>query len=158
MYAISWSNRPAETTLSELIQTWLVNGKPLWPYFDHVKSWWEYRHCPNILILHYQDLLDDLEGNVVRVATFLNQRLTPDEVKLVTHQSSFTYMKEHEDQFQPSERVIRPGRFINKGTNKRWKDIMTQDEVDAVDEAYLNHFSSDLIDFVKNGNGKTKTE
>ncbi|ORY28923.1 P-loop containing nucleoside triphosphate hydrolase protein [Rhizoclosmatium globosum] len=140
-----------ETTLSELIQMWLVDGKPLWPYFDHVKSWWQYRHLPNILILHYQDLLDDLEGNVRRVAAFLEQDLIDDEIKNVVHQSSFAYMKQNEAMFQPSDAILVPGHFINKGTNKRWKDLMTSEEVQAFENAYATHFSPELIEFVKYG-------
>jgi aryl sulfotransferase len=36
-----------------------------------VQSWWDFLHLPNILFVHYADLLADLEGEIRRVAQFL---------------------------------------------------------------------------------------
>ena len=36
-----------------------------------VKSWWEVRHAPNVLFVHFNDLLADLRGEMQRVADFL---------------------------------------------------------------------------------------
>ncbi|MFC5144928.1 sulfotransferase domain-containing protein [Streptomyces aureoversilis] len=34
----------------------------------HMLSWWELRHESGVFLLHYQNLLDDLEGQMRHVA------------------------------------------------------------------------------------------
>lgn len=37
----------------------------------HIKTWWEYCSLPNILFVHYADLLADPGGEIQRIADFL---------------------------------------------------------------------------------------
>ena len=37
-------------------------GLSIWSVLRHVQSWWGYRHLPNIMLVHYADLLKDVEG------------------------------------------------------------------------------------------------
>ena len=37
----------------------------------HIQSWWNYRHLPNILFVHYNDLKENLTGEIRRIADFL---------------------------------------------------------------------------------------
>ncbi len=50
---------------------WETEGYPFWSNLHHVQSWWNYRHLPNILFVHYADLLADFEAKARRVAEFL---------------------------------------------------------------------------------------
>ena len=50
---------------------WETEGYPPWSNLRHAQSWWDYRHLPNILFVHYADLLADFEGETRRVAEFL---------------------------------------------------------------------------------------
>jgi aryl sulfotransferase len=50
---------------------WETEGYPFWSNLHHVQSWWDHRHLPNILFVHYADLLADFEGEARRVADFL---------------------------------------------------------------------------------------
>ena len=39
---------------------WETEGYPYWSNMHHVQTWWNYRHLPNILFVHYNDLLKDI--------------------------------------------------------------------------------------------------
>ena len=48
--------------LTKSMFDWETDGWPYWSHFHHAQSWWDYRHMPNILLVHYNDLLADLRG------------------------------------------------------------------------------------------------
>ncbi|XP_065192103.1 sulfotransferase 1E1-like [Sycon ciliatum] len=75
----------------------------------HQASWWPRRHDNNVLWLLYEDLKEDLEKNVRRIAAFLD--ITDEErIQLALRRSTFDYMKEHREHFeeQTNKRIINP--------------------------------------------------
>jgi aryl sulfotransferase len=63
----------------EYFLTWLEhNGRPLHPFWENVRSWSEIRHLPNILVLHFQDLKNDMPGEIRRIADRRTRSLTAD--------------------------------------------------------------------------------
>ncbi len=50
---------------------WESDGYPYWSHLHHFKTWWEFRHLPNIELFHYADMLADLPGQMKRVAEYL---------------------------------------------------------------------------------------
>lgn len=87
-------------------EAFLAAGGPWGRYWDHVRSWWPQRECPNVLMLCFEDMKRDLTGTIVRVADFLGLAVDPPMLERVTQQASFTFMKEHARQFV-SERASR---------------------------------------------------
>ncbi|MCB0108326.1 MAG: sulfotransferase domain-containing protein [Caldilineaceae bacterium] len=41
---------------------WENEGYPLWSNLRFMQTWWDFKHLPNILLVHYNDLLLDLEN------------------------------------------------------------------------------------------------
>ena len=116
---------------------WEGDGYPYWSQLHTVKTWWDYRHLPNILFVHYADLLKDRAGQIQRIADYLNIKVTPQYLKQITEQSSFDSMKKTADDDIPMARTFFDGgsnTFVNKGTNGRWKDIWTASELADYDK------------------------
>jgi Sulfotransferase domain len=66
---------------------WLARGVPATKmqnasYFVHLVSWYERRHDPNVLFVCFEDLLEDLEGQVRRIARFVSNNKVRLQVKL----------------------------------------------------------------------------
>src|SRR5262249_26377353 len=65
------------------------------------KTFWEFRHLPNLLFLHYADLSDDLDGELRRLARFLgapiDERLWPELLAA----ASFESMRGRADELAP---------------------------------------------------------
>ena len=71
-----WSGDPSPLVIPESMQEffdlWLdTDGYGCCDLFDVVKSWWKLRDEPNVLLVHYRQLKDDLRGQIARIAKFI---------------------------------------------------------------------------------------
>ena len=58
--------KPPESLL-QYFREWLAgDGYPFWPFWENVRSWWEIRELPNLMLLHFADLKADLPGQMRR--------------------------------------------------------------------------------------------
>jgi hypothetical protein len=55
------------------------SGAPFWPYLSNVQSYFDLKDAPNVLLVHFHDLKTDLEGQIRRVADFLEIGLSSEE-------------------------------------------------------------------------------
>lgn len=111
---------------------WERDGWPFWSLFHHVQTWWEYRHLPNILFVHFNQLKADLAGEIRRIAAFLEIPLDDETLSEITRKSSFGYMKTNARKVIPNAEELFHGgsqSFINKGTNGRWRALLSEEEV-----------------------------
>ena len=118
---------------------WNEETTGIHPHFHYYQQWWSYRHLDNILFVHFNDLLADLHTEVIRIAEFLNIEVSPDEVEAVAHATTFKNMKTNADKLLPSTK--RPDLFLNKGTNDRWRGILTDTDLLLYKEARLRAIS-----------------
>ena len=64
--------RPTES-IHQYFRDWFEkDGYPFWSFWENVRSWWAIRQLPNVLMLHFQDLKQDLPGEIRRMAKFLD--------------------------------------------------------------------------------------
>jgi len=117
---------------------WESDGWPYWSHLYNVQSWWDFRHLPNILLVHYADLLEDTEREARRIARFLEidvpERLWPELLERV----SFASMRERGEQYAPGGGLFWKGgasTFLHKGSNGRWRDVLSAAELADYDAA-----------------------
>lgn len=122
---------------------WLAkDGHPFWPLWDNVRSWWAIRDLPNVKLLHFNDLKRDLAGEMRKIAAFLDAPIDETRWPGIVERCTFDFMKAHAAQAAPLGGIFWDGgaeTFINKGTNGRWRDLLTDEdnrlyETRAVDE------------------------
>jgi len=92
----------------------------------------DYRHLPNILLVHFADLLVDLEGEIRRIARFLEVSPPAEAWPTIVHNCTFAEMKKHGDELMPQAKMILRGgsdSFFHKGTNGRWRDALGAEEL-----------------------------
>ena len=68
---------------------WESEGYPFRVEPRHTQTWWDFRHLPNVLFVHYNDLKRDLDGEISRIAAFLDIALTPETLQAIAHAFSF---------------------------------------------------------------------
>ena len=121
---------PPESTV-EYFEHWLMNdGAPFWSFWDNVKSWWAIRHLQNVRMIHFADLKADMEGEIRRIAEFLEIKVSDEVMKLVLKHCSFDYMKANATASVPLGGAFWDGgaqTFIHKGKNGRWKDELPRE-------------------------------
>jgi aryl sulfotransferase len=123
-------------------------------FFDIERSYWSERQRANLLLVHYNDLKADLSGEMKRIAAFLGietpAALWPELVEAAT----FDKMKNEGADLLPGiDNVFRGGHqtFLNKGTNGRWKGVLTEDDIRAYRERAAKELSPGLNDWLENG-------
>jgi aryl sulfotransferase len=112
---------------------WLErDGHPFWPFWENIRSWWEIRDLPNVHLTHFAALKQDMPGEIRRIAEFLDVPVDPASWPAILEHCSFEYMKKHAAMSAPLGGVFWDGgaeTFINKGTNGRWRDVLTPEDV-----------------------------
>lgn len=110
------------------------DGFPYWPMWENIRSWWAIRNLPNVQLIHFNDMKANLPGAIRRIAKFLEIPVDEANFPAIVEHCSFDYMKAHAESVAPRGGVMWNGgatTFINKGTNGRWRDKLTADEVAA---------------------------
>lgn len=136
----------------EYFRAWLEqDGYPFWSYWQNIKSWWEIRNLPNVMLLHYAELKRDMPAQIRRIAEFLE--ITIDESKWldILEHCSFDYMKKHAAKSAPLGGVFWEGgaqTFIHKGTNGRWKDILTEADIARYEATALQNLGSECANWL----------
>jgi aryl sulfotransferase len=114
---------------------WEQEGYPFWGNMHHIQSWWEYRHLPNLFFVHFADMLADTPRQVRRVADYLEIEASDEQISQVAQATSLTAMRTrtvaHEEQQADSNFPFVDGArtFFYKGTNGRWKNVLTEEEL-----------------------------
>jgi aryl sulfotransferase len=123
--------RPLED-IRQYFNEWLEgDGYPFWPFFESVASWWDIRDLPNVMLLHFAELKHDLPGAIRRIADFLDISIDEAVFPAIVEHCSFDYMKQNAERAAPmGGRAWEGGAktFINKGTNGRWRDVLSPEE------------------------------
>lgn len=128
------------------------DGYPFWSFWENVRSWWEIRRLPNLLVLHYADLKEDPEGQIRNVADFLG--IEPLGWERILLHSSFDYMKENATASVPLGGAFWEGgakTFIYKGVNGRWRDALTADESAAYEMRAAAELGEDCAHWLAEG-------
>ena len=109
------------------------------PYWTHLSSWYAQRKRSNILVLHYEDMQRDLAATVARVAHFLDQPLTNEEIEGIAELSTFSSMKkDHRTSMQLwDEEQRKPGMpFMRKGKAGDWANHFTPELAQVFDREF----------------------
>ena len=128
-----WLNTPWGTHAA-----WEEDGWPFWSLFTNAKTWWEARHLPNVLLVHFGDLKRDLKGEMRRIAEFIGAPVDEAKFDAQVRACTFEAMKGNAAAVAPMGGAMWKGgaeTFINKGTNGRWKDVLTEAQVEAYEKA-----------------------
>jgi aryl sulfotransferase len=133
---------------------WENEGYPFLSVMHHVQSWWDYRHLSNILFVHYTDLLADLEGGMRRIARFLEIDLPASVWPLIVRNCTFADMKARGTELLQFASVVLKGgsdAFFHKGTNGRWRDVLSADELKLYDAAAERELTPECRRWLENG-------
>ncbi len=141
--------RPSES-VRQYFNTWLdMGGCEAHPFFwEHVKSWWNLRDLPNVMLLHFNDLKRDMSGHIRRIAEFLNIPIDETRWETVLEHCRFEYMKKHADKISPAG----PSQaFFHKGTDGRWKDMLTHEESRRYEDRARERLGEDCAYWLQTG-------
>jgi aryl sulfotransferase len=100
-------------------------------FFDFETSYWAERQRSNLLFVHYNDLKEDLAGEMQRIADFLEIETLPERMPALVEAASFEAMKKNgESLFSGLTQIFDRGadRFINQGKSGRWRQYLNAED------------------------------
>ena len=149
---------PPPDSIHQYYHEWIEkDGHPFWPFWDNIKSWWAIRNLPNVKLIHFNDMKADLAGSVRKIAEFLDIKLDDATLAKVVEHCSFDYMKAHAELAAPLGGALWNGgakTFINKGTNGRWRDMLTPSEVSAYEAKAIKELGRECATWLAGGKGE----
>ena len=149
---------PIERPLNNVLDYWHEwierDGHPWWSFWENVGSWWSVRDLPNVNLLHFSKLKSDMPGEIRRLAEFLDIPINEDKWDEILLHCSFDYMKANSSKTVPLGGAFWEGgskTFINKGTNGRWRDLLSADDVAAYENLATDKLGADCARWLATG-------
>jgi aryl sulfotransferase len=136
---------------------WWLNDEPMW--FEHVSSFWGHRHDPNVCFVHYADMLEDLDREMRRVAEFLHLDIDENSWPDLVESCTFAAMRTRSDQIGDLNRAFIGGigTFLYRGSNARWLDVLTSEELDAFERRSQEMLAPGALAWTTSGGAAAQT-
>ena len=131
---------------------WLdSDAYPNWPFWPHVQGWFDARHLPNLGLVHFANLKADLEGEIRKIAAFLDIEIEESTMPAILEHSSFDYMRGKA--MEKEDPMLRGGgaTFFNKGTNGRWRDVLTPADIAKFEAEAARHLTPECAEWLATG-------
>ncbi|HKD46919.1 MAG TPA: sulfotransferase domain-containing protein [Rhizomicrobium sp.] len=101
-------------------------------YFNFEATYWRERNRPNLLFVHYNDLKEDLAGEMQRIADYLDIAVPETLMPTLVEAARFETMKKDGDALFPKLQMVfdrGADRFLNKGRSGRWREYLNADDI-----------------------------
>lgn len=74
---------------------WERDGYPYWSVLHHGETFWKHKDKENILLLHFSQMKEDLNGNMSQIAKFLNIEVNEKFFPSLVKAAGFEAMKKN---------------------------------------------------------------
>ena len=95
---------PIDRDVRDYYLHWLEHdelpGFPMPSFWDHIRGWWEVRGLPNVLLLHFNDPINDLERQLRRVAHFLGIHIDEARLRALWPELDVELIRRHVEAFE----------------------------------------------------------
>lgn len=113
--------------------TEFMSGDVAWgSYFDHAEAWEKHMDDPNVMIVTYEDLKEDLDKGVRQISQFFNFPLTEEQIQTISEGSTFSSMKEQSKNSHGQLGTV----FFRKGIVGDWKNIFSEAQSQMMDAEF----------------------
>lgn len=136
---------------------WEQEGYPFWANMGHTQSYWPYRALPNLLFLHYADMLEDLEGAVRRIDAFASIGASDERIRRTVEETTFSRVKQRAESLSDEEDGARiafrggSNSFFYKGVNGRWRELLDDEDLALYEAAKKRVLSPDCARWLEQG-------
>jgi hypothetical protein len=129
----------AVSDLATLVERFIDGQVPFGPYVDNVLSWRRFEH-PNLLKLTYESARLDTKTTLEAIVEFIGRPVAPGRIDEVVRTTEFEAMRKSDVRFQinhPDLREDSNAPFMRRGVVGGWRDTLTVDQSERIDEAIV---------------------
>lgn len=135
---------------------WLdEDGGPMGSFWSHVQCWWDMRDRPKVRLVHFSNLKADMAAEIRRIADFLGFEIDEAQWPAIVEHCSFDYMKANGDKLSTIGNDLFQGglkkSFINKGTNGRWRELLSADDIRKYEAIAASRLTPDCAHWLATG-------
>jgi hypothetical protein len=143
--------------LHEVLVEWIADDDDLPRYPEslpgalrHLSDAWARRGEPNVLLVHYDDLLADLEGQMRRVAGRLGIAVPEQSWPVLAGAATFERMRDRDDILVPPPPgiVADTAFFFRRGTSGAGREILSDEEMASYYARTARLAPPDLIEWL----------
>jgi aryl sulfotransferase len=149
--------KPPPGDIRQYFRDWMEgDGYPFHSFWDNVRTWWEFRHLPNILFVHFANLKRDMLGQMRRIAEFLDIPIDETRWEKILEYCSFDWMKRNAAKTVPLGGAFWDAGaqvFINRGVNGRWAEILTPEDVAEYEAWAVQELGPECARWLATGEG-----
>jgi aryl sulfotransferase len=154
----AWSGKKGRLVIPEEVKDffdrWLdTSGYGCCDIFDIVASWWKYQEHPNVLFVHYDQLVHDLQKQIERIATFIGRDPATLRMDTIKEHCSFEYMKKRAGSFIPfsGKHMDDAQQFFEKGPHRNFSEEITRQQAERFDKIALERLGRECADWLEGG-------
>jgi aryl sulfotransferase len=126
-------------------------GTSLQAVLNLLASFWTQRNNPNVVLLHYDDLKADLEGQMRALARRLSIRIPEDRWPELVKAATFNEMRGSAEKFAPgvTESLWRDNtQFFHRGSSGQWRRLFDETELAQYDARVRELVEPDLAEWL----------
>lgn len=130
---------PAPTDPRDFLLQWMeaMEAAPEGPgadphFFEFEATYWRERTRENLLFVHYDDMIEDLAGEMRRISDFLEIDTPESLMPALVEAARFGTMKAQGDDLSPMLKLAfdrGADRFIHQGRSGRWREVLRPEDV-----------------------------
>jgi hypothetical protein len=97
----------------------------------HYQTFWDRRDDANVALFHFDDYLDDLPGQLIRLARHLQVEISADRASVLADEASLSAARARAPETAPQSHLgifKDPSKFFRSGTRGEGIDLMTSDQ------------------------------
>jgi aryl sulfotransferase len=163
----SWKREPEPQDAAEFLHWFIDSDAPptgsgpngLADYCQQVTTYWAERNTPNVHLFHYQDLWEDLAGEMRRVADSLHVTVDESRWPEFVEATTLDSMRSRASDTAPEAHLALwrdTDSFFRSGGNRDWASLLTDSEIARFRER-LEQLTGSAAPWVLNGRSGIRT-
>jgi hypothetical protein len=131
---------PMIRSVDTLLKIFLSDNFPVGgSWAANTAGYWAERYRPNVMIVSFKAMKQDLRGAVLKVADFLDIHVSDDVIDRVCEKSSFEYMKRIDEKFRVWKMIPwkDSGPMIRQGKRAGSSELLTADQQRQIDRYFI---------------------
>eukprot|EP01084_Bolivina_argentea_P028175 52376_1 len=130
-----------------------IDGFPWWSQLWVAGSWWNVRNLQNVKLIHYNNLKEDLPENMRAIAEFLELEIDENNFDNLVKNCSIEIMRNKKEPLgaMGEQFLTDAKKFFHKGENKRWENILTDEDIEKYRNLAKVYLDDDGIHWLETG-------
>jgi hypothetical protein len=119
----------------------------------HLTDAWDRRATQDVVLIHYDDLVDDLDAEMRRLASRLGISVSEDIWSSLVEAATFAHMRARADSIAPDPSGIlrKPAAFFRRGSSGAGAETLTRLELDHYCRRVSRLAPMDLLEWLHHG-------